>query len=701
MKKAIKLLLLVVAVLSPTILPAQTSDEQWIRLADLMKERKYSGLWPKYQPSSDELEDQIIINKIAYKKTDRKKNIRNYSGGRLCLQKIDGMNGTIPIYSSEASVSPYFDLNINGKKIKSKEITTNDEGWKIYEFDDLMRISSIGSFTEILGYSIQEEDSGYDLLDYIYVSLGDISGLASQKRNTIIKEAYENLFITPQEKGWTPENSETLSDGTIIEHYREGVRTYKKPNGDFATFFEPDDKRNPKTLDLINGKTLSPDSASNPIGAFRITQPNGLIVESDGIYPSFIFNDGSKMNLMDRSKSAYYQNYKDMLNEIVDAANGQIKGIDHPQKDIISNYAKMNADKFKGANDKIAYFPFFDITFTDFIDPQDNFIMEKDGNYGSRHRDKRAYDFEYVEPNGETKHPDFFFFPYRYGQKIFRPTTMSIWGMNDDLVYEGISIEYDPSSKNINDTFLESYILFDNNKRTKVKYDYIIPNNNNRIYAYDTEFENGDRLIVKYDPQERFIIDDDGTILTLPNGTKLENIEGKYKITHPDGSSFVGSIIFGGGYPRAIDFYNKYLSTGEFKYDTGILTKADGKEFNYKGGTNLEEFAQSQAEEKRIAAEKQKALMNSLISKYGKSNVEQAANGNIREGMSIEMLVELGLPLVYNNSNSTYSWYKLIVGLTDRKQITGSYKLVTQYRMLKVNKSTGKITYIGTVQTGY
>lgn len=725
MKKIIVLLnFFLIILLNYQFLNAQTNNEKWIRLADVMEDLKsestqkwvqsggYYTFHSDYHPKSEELETQIIIKKIAYKK--HRRNRESDFGGELHLQKIDGMNGTTPIYSGVASVSKNFDININGKKIKSKDINPNEEGWKIYEFDDLMRISSVGAFT---GKGKEHHESGYfneiPLLDDIYITLADVSDLKSQKGNAIVKEAYENLFISPQENGWTPENSERLSDGTIIEHYSQGVRTYKKPNGDFATFFEPDDIRDTKTLDLIKGSSLAPDSASYLIGAFKITQPNGVIIESDGLSEAFLFVDDYQIKLMETSKSKYFEKYKNNLNDIIDAANGKINKVGDTQKDIISGYAKKNSAIFKEVNNKFAFAPFFDITFKDFINPYDNFITEKTirkydreskGNFG-------LYGFDYVSPTGDILASDLFFFDYNGNQKIFLPSTMAVIGMNDTLKQEGISTSYKPSSTVslekgtdiINSGDLDkNFILFNNNKVSKIKGDYILPNNKT-LFVTEIDFENGDKYIAKYNKDERRI-DDDETILTLPDGTKLENIEGKYRITHPDGSRFIGSI--GRSYinknPASIDFYNHFVQTGKYQYYTGVLTTADGKEYHFVANNNMEELQRLEEEREKERNARLEARFAELSKKYGEANILNALKGNVQVGMSAEMIAELGIPqLILDSQGENYAWFKMITGVGQRNHIDGTASVVPTYRYIKVDKKTKKIVYIGSSLKGY
>lgn len=724
MKVFIKILFvsLTIAFSIPIKLLAQTPDEKWISLGDCLEllKKDETKEWNQYDsdykysynfyPKSDELSDQIIINKVAYKRH----NIKNpqFYPASLFLQKIDGMNGTTPIYGGSVSVSYDLDIRLaDGKKIKNKEIPTNEEGWKVYDFNDLMRISSIGTFTSKGVINLNETSR---LLNNIYIALADTKQLEGERRNAIMEQAYKDLFVSPNAMGWTPASTEKLSDGTIVDHYSQGVRTYKKTNGDFATFIERDDIRNPKTLDLISGATLPIDSASYPIGAFKITQPNGLILESDGIFTSLNFLDGNRLIVQEDVKDIYYnymKNYvRSILEQIADANDNTIR---FEPVEILKNDSEKSGIKFNKESEKYVFFPFFGITFNDFIDPSDNGIFKRSVSKSPISSSLSSYPFDYVDKDGNKILEGLKFYGYEnesvvdpierkniyFGEQLvlINPKNFIIIGMNEDgLFMDGVCTRY---TVNMRGGSLDKILW---NKNTINSIDGKMYNDNHYFVIDDIMFDNGDHYKTKYKENTGETVDD-GTILTLPNGTKLENIEDKYRITHPDGSRFIGTL----GYtnyngPHSLNFYNAYINTGYFIYHDGVLTLADGTENHYKNGINLEEAALAEAEREKRANERLKAKYNELVKQYGKTYVDKALTAEVLVGMPIKLLEDLGFVTKYND-NGSFVWYKLFVGVGWRDNIykSNSQYMVTKYRLLKVNKSTGKIVSIGVVQTAY
>lgn len=740
MKKKLMPIMAILALIfsMPAIVSAQTAEEGWITLKEAMQ-NKYSarshegiptleGLITVYnlEPTNDKVANDVFIKKIAFKENVK---VPYSDHTTLVIEKVDGLEGDKLITSNPVSVSPKFEIKIDGKKVNKKQIKENGQGLKVFEFDDLQRIAYVGSFLEdpqsferqkLRGENKTNINSYFDypIFSNIYVVVEDGSSYANAAEEAH-KKAQEELFATtvfksPQQSGWTPTSSETLADGTVVEHYSQGVRTYKKPNGDYATFIEMDDIRDPKTLDLISGTTLPVDSASYPIGAFRITQPNGLILESDGIFSDIIFTDHGKLKIREESKDIYYSNYKDLVKSVLNELENNESKIKYSQYDILKNKSQKSAGKFNSNNDKIAFYPFFDISYSDFIDPQDNIILGRlgpeDPGYNGSWPQKRsmwAFPYEYIDKEGnKTGYDELSFVEYNGIQKIFCYKNLTILGLSgDDMMWEGIATAYDTSELQANRRVYteDNFIFFNTNKITNISADNIVPGSD-VLYITEIDYENGDKLKIKYDASEGVV--DDGTILTLPNGTKIEEIEGKWRIIHPDGSRYIGTLphhSFSNRYseiePVSISFYNTYKNSGEFKYGDGVLTKADGTENHYVNSINQEEAQLAAAEREKREYERLQAKYNEFVKKYGKANVDNALKATATVGMPIQLLVDFNLATYYND-NDTYSWYKLFVGVGWRKDIfkENSSYMVTRYRLLKVNKSTGKIVYVGPVE---
>lgn len=210
-------------------------------------------------------------------------------------------------------------------------------------------------------------------------------------------------------------------------------------------------------------------------------------------------------------------------------------------------------------------------------------------------------------------------------------------------------------------------------------------------------FTNGD--FVKYAKGDR-VNDLTECHLTYPSGIVIEKFapsdeygarKDLIKQTFPDGSKYVGSLIY--------DFWSFDVGNRDYRglsvvypedvdvnvwrtlYDTGNFFYPDGKKVAYNDRVSEEvrkqrEEAKAKKKAESDAAYKQKIAK--LYAKYGKANVDTWEHYKVvKIGMNIQMLKELGASLLKDDEGVNYVWYQ------------------HHNQWLKVNKSTGKIEFIG------
>lgn len=178
--------------------------------------------------------------------------------------------------------------------------------------------------------------------------------------------------------------------------------------------------------------------------------------------------------------------------------------------------------------------------------------------------------------------------------------------------------------------------------------------------------------------------------ITLHDGTKVETFPDvqRYKITYPNGDTYVSATFDPYNYSpdskNLIPAINSFeLAGGKFKpFYKGVLTKANGKEYVYENGKSPQDRAAEEAQANQAYA--------SLCKKYGKVHVDNALRLNYTTGMSLELLKEIGSMPIYDSESSTGTWYKVVTDVSPSFDLT--------YRWIHVNKSTGKIDFVGSAR---
>lgn len=177
MKKAIKLFLLVIAVLCPTILQAQTSDEKWVSLGEYIKEnykKKGKYVIPKYKNTPQ------YVTKLAYKKPASDLLL---PPSNIIINKVDHIeNHGIPVFCKDGAlvVNELFEIYQNDKPAMGYRVADGDTGWEIID------LNGVGSLTSV-HVKKNPKNNEVDIFDYIYVTLDE-----TQDPNKIKKEILRN-----------------------------------------------------------------------------------------------------------------------------------------------------------------------------------------------------------------------------------------------------------------------------------------------------------------------------------------------------------------------------------------------------------------------------------------------------------------------------------------------------------------------------
>ena len=612
---------------------AQPPGQGWIPLGNIA-----SNLLPTpmdrgtYDFISEGVYNLPLFSKIAFKPF---KGGADY--GIIRIKKIENIDPEGKRIKGHESFGISNGFNkINGSDIKNLNLGVED-GWNIYELDGFGFLERI---TKLNSNVIPKE-----FFENIYVMYSDDLNAYKEFRT---KEAYKiieenhnllsDLYTTPQQKGWNPIKIETLEDGSVIEHYNEGVRFIKKPNGDFASFLSPKDVRNPKTLEIEKGLDKPLDSLQYIIGAYKYTFKNGVKATSDGIYDRYELNDGT-------------------IVELNNFSNG-----------IRNNNKEFDLKRIREYENLKFTYPLIAIRYISFINPEDAPIefkldSKKFGGQGSNvPYIPMAFKVNY---NGT----DYFFNAWKYEDDVMIEFNGYIWILDQNGVQSiGIATSdaYFPNLGMVNEitTINDGY-------KDCIKY----------------VFDNGDYYIPNKDEYR----------LTFKDGTVLESLivnnRNKYKVYYPDGSKYVGEMgtsLVRDNHNEQIyikDLFKNFMTEGspELPLKLGTIFYADGSEEEIdllKQQAEIEK-QENEAKKKKYA----EYLRKYFYPKYGKATVDAAVEGNIRVGMSFKMLQDLGFDFTLRDQLKYSDWYVLFEGL--------SYDLKPIYRWISVDKETGKVNYVG------
>lgn len=639
MKRAVFLFTMVIAILN--IANAQPPGDGWINLGDYIKGvynyGKVNGDKMKtvegYAAYDKPLEEQKFVTKLAYKDTQKNKadksiiRMYRYSGfdkeNKIKVNLLDK-------YQVNGDFSEIYDRS---KRIDKKSLQKTNDGWIIFELDTPSVIAEIypkksgklkeSTILEDIYVQIDESRDPVKLYEKLLAEEKAKQEELIAKQEAERKAAEEkkqqefllSLYTTPKDKGWIPVKTEKLKDGTIVEHYTEGVRFYKKPNGDFASFLEPKDSRDPKTLDLINGMNLPIEGDSKPIGDFQFTFGNGVIG----------YKIGNK------------EEYKTKKNQTIKI-----------------NPDNNNTIKFGNYN---SYIPLFGFTYAMFDNPKqfanelsiggpasfiDNIIKNNILIYTTPDLEKEIPLNSYKKGMVNYSNSKL---QYEYQGEVFGQPIMDL--ENAYYVYR-----FDNNGLNQIGVIIGEYIPISSK---------VVKDDGKKI-----TFENGDFIYYSI-IDGKYKLKEDAHV-TLNDGTVFEKIEDKYRIITPDNTRFVGEVeYYEGQIPVQI---RDYLVNGYNSFENGFLTLANGKEYEITYGKIPKQF---------------------YYTKYGQANVDAASKGDIRIGMSLQMLKDMGVYIIKNNDDPKDGTYLLVTGFAD-------YMTRMKYKIFTVNLSTGKIIQIGKEQ---
>ncbi|MCH5242610.1 MAG: hypothetical protein J1F67_09350 [Muribaculaceae bacterium] len=522
MKKLLFTFLIVVTFV--TILPfklySQTSDENWVSLQDYLKDT-YKLANNTIFPGSTNDSDLRFVSKLAYKK-----NASEFLPlTALHLQRFNMNNGVPNIEKDEIVISNGFDITEKGKKTKKKVLPTNGE-WTIFDLEGAAVVTSVTGVSDNYGFNSAILKNIYVTLDPSKDPLALTTSYLEEKQSQAQQAFEKSLYTTPEKAGFTLERTDNLDDGTIIEHYKEGIRFIKKSNGDFASFVEPKDKRDDKTLSLKKGADQDLEYDANVIGDYQITLPDGVILKGSGINDSVLFPNGDEMitkwlntrsveeiNLNDdkkiKSVNQLYGLGYEYFNEPLE---GRIEGINHKaEKDLDKMYFEYT--KSDGTKKQID----LEFYYIQTVIPNTNLATLK---YG--------YDFS------DSKSPQYY--------KITKT------GLNPDGIRELRIPNFE-------------VISVDKGSYTEVS------------------FKNDDYISFSGGSVKK-------AHLTLQDGTIIEVFPeaSKYRVSHPNGNIFVGD--HGSNGLNVINNFIRGYNNGNLLYGDGILTTVSGQEYQYVNSQN-------------------------------------------------------------------------------------------------------------------
>lgn len=530
------------------------------------------------RPDNDTIWNQVLFKKIGFKIDKEQKFFIPES---FFLQTIDLSDLDNPSYGGEVEIKRLNEIKpSNGKKIKIKDLPLDDNGLRVFEFEDLMRLKSIGIPTNYplhnLPYSHEwlNKRGNYEFGDFrfvpttlyknIYVSLpsvlpyyNEIEAFKEDKEEEKFKKEedylYSNTYTDARELGWIANSEEILNDGTKVYHYDEGVRLIVKPNGDYASFIERKDERDEKTLNLIPGSSLPLNDWDRMIGAFRLTCPNNILIESDGIYTDIEFPNGDVIFFPDRNPYNFY--------------GTELKNLREKKQNVFLTVLKYRHGGYDSDKNSLNYY--------DFQNPSKLKNIEI-----NRWERVKA---EFIKNNEEEWKTSLLFF------NLFEDDNelSKIIHMMDEYgkIYE------------ITDQGLQLSGVFINDEITSDFRNWCLLNGSNNPIVEKSQrhikFKNGDFINLSQEMKDTYYPHIADAILTLPDGGKMEKMKGdeRCRVEHENGDVYAGTFMGG-----LIDFYNNIVLSGVPNYHTGWLTKADGKEIKYEYGKSDKEREIEKAE---------------------------------------------------------------------------------------------------------
>lgn len=532
--------------LFPCKINAQPPGDGWMSLEDFTSneqlfEKRIKG---KYEYGRYSLKEKDAYN--IEKEIDNKKNLFIYKiaikdnmpkpkrWGHIGLDLIENL------YPDSFSNDQYWTINEQGDISKvsrdgrtSSPVTYLEEkiedGWKIYQLPApaKLRVVTVDGCRNIY-------ETG--LLENIYVQFTDYRGMLASILKQKALNHIDNLYTTPQEMGWNAVKTEKKDDGSIIEHYEEGIRFIKKSNGDFASFLAPKNKRNEKTLDIDKGIDQPLDNTGSVVGAYKYTFNNGVKASSDGLTDKYELTDGTivELNNFSSDKRSEYR--------------FELKGID-------------KTENFNKDIDKTEIFdftePLIPISYASFIEPSKNpvdFNLEtrEIGTVGASSYIPMSFKLNH---NGNERFMDAW---YRHSG-IVKPAIENMIITDGDVVYDIKNDGIYNVGVATTDFFFPTLGNFKEIQQGETN--LILNFDNGDYYKYRPGFTGGDFKI------------------TFKDGTVVEAFKMgyayKYKINYPDGSRFVGNVAIG-------DFNKIFQNLKNDKPDLplikGTFFHANGKE---------------------------------------------------------------------------------------------------------------------------
>lgn len=163
MKKTINFLTLIIILISPVVVSAQTQNETWITLGEYLKD-KYSKKGAYLIPNNPYA--FLYVTKLAYKTPDETVVLPK---SEIIINKVDHIeNHGIPVFDKNDPivVNQLFEIKQNGKQTQEYNVTNGENGWKIID------LKGAGSLTSIL-VKQKSKTNDNDIFDHIYVTLDE------------------------------------------------------------------------------------------------------------------------------------------------------------------------------------------------------------------------------------------------------------------------------------------------------------------------------------------------------------------------------------------------------------------------------------------------------------------------------------------------------------------------------------------------
>ena len=560
MKKIIILFSLVIAILLPNALLGQTKEDNWVNLSNYMED-KYERDWMvRYptKPKSGKYNDLKYVTKIAFKKIMNGNNSELYllpvvidgDKARFSQQPI-AITGNFEIYQSNGTSYEKINPNI----IKGKN------GWSIYELDGpaaILKVNPQGAEWKV-GHFFNSINVAYDptidLMAMFEAQEKEDQPKIQQAKQTAFEKS---IYTTPQNAGYTLERTDNLKDGTIVEHYKEGIRFIKKPNGDYASFKEPNDERDKETLTLTKGmdkeiNTTEGGYNEQILGDYQITLDNGVAYKSEGINEEIIFPNGDKLVSV-WSKPRNKTNFHLTKDKDIDIKR-------HIYNLYYGDFINSNT-QLGGQVEKIIH----NLTY---VNDLDNLSFDYIENGVKTKNLKANKDFASDLQTQQL---------YKYGKDGLIP-----YGVTDN----GLSVIQLP---------LE--IQTKNGKRIN--------------------FTNGD-FVELYDGNS-FQFNE--CHLTFPDGSLIEKFSdvNKFKVTHPNGDYFISAELPESN-SEIHNFIQNWNKDEKYHYPKGTLTKANGKKIEYAYLDTTQEEVEANERKERAKNQQELNKLYSKYGKANVDNI--------------------------------------------------------------------------------